>query len=105
MNHSRHIPKGDISLSSRALLTGLGLFGEPVRLLIECRGNPQCIAAMVRSPASSRTPKPVPPFQPSPGTALVAGGRRAPKADATSSTDAFPVPTLTQVDLNSVVTG
>src|SRR3546814_20439277 len=99
MNHARNSPKGDISLSSRAWLTGLGLFGGPVRVLIECRGNPQCIAAMVRSPASSRTTKPVPPFQTSPGTALVAGGRRARKADATSSTDAFMVTRLHKVRL------
>src|SRR3546814_5868823 len=52
---------------------------------------------MVRSPASSRTTKPVPPFQTSPGTALVAGGRRARKADATSSTDAFMVTRLHKV--------
>src|SRR3546814_16482662 len=54
---------------------------------------------MVRSPASSRTTKPVPPFQTSPGTALVAGGRRARKADATSSTDAFMVTRLHKVRL------
>src|SRR3546814_8417629 len=30
-NHGRHMPRADRSLSSRALLTGLGLFGLPVR--------------------------------------------------------------------------
>ena len=45
VNHWRQIVH---SLSSRALLVAVGLFGLPVRLLTECRGKPHVICCMMR---------------------------------------------------------
>src|SRR3546814_17912201 len=44
-NHGSNMPRADRSLSSRVLLTGLGLFGLPVRCFTECLGKPLVIAS------------------------------------------------------------
>src|SRR3546814_2285292 len=78
------MPNSFIRLSSRALLTFNGLLNSPVRLFFRYLGKPHVIASIMRSPAFSRTMKPVPPFHTSPVLAFVGFGRRALKWDARS---------------------
>src|SRR3546814_8544695 len=83
------MPNSFIRLSSRALLTFNGLLNSPVRLFFRYLGKPHVIASIMRSPAFSRTMKPVPPFHTSPVLAFVGFGPRALKWDAPASTDAL----------------
>src|SRR3546814_4788709 len=70
----------DTYLHTRSLRDALpvcGLFNSPVRLFFRYLGKPHVIASITRSPAFSRTMKPVPPFHMSPVLAFVGFGRRA----------------------------